>query len=958
MMLRSTKVGYSCFLILYFPLGLLAVPNATQNIPLSSGWNLVSIQVGQSYAVADVRQNLSNRLVSVWGYDAATRSWQSYQPGKADFPNDLAALVPGRGYWIQVSQSCTLNLTGAVWSGTTTLLPGWNLVGFPGLALGENEQLDLASIFRDQLSRLPQMWTWEGGTAQRFVGKDDVARPPITDLSSIQPGKGYWVYSLDTIQLTPIPAIALPADTDVSPLAEEVPYTGGDPLYVGQLVRYAGTEDAASDLNHNGILDSPYTQDTLIFPEGVSQQGITIANTGAGLMNWSVDDEVSWLSFDAVEGVTASELDSIRLTVNRAGLLPGSYTNAFFLYAGSVQKIITVILQVPTVAGDYRGYAAAQRVNGKDISLGKIDLNLSLFNDSDLASEDHFRAVINRDKALLFPNDVFMNGVFYQGLDFSLTTSFEMLAADRNAPPYTTFTHNTNDTVGYGAHTIIPDRDFNRDGKLDNQSIFPFAIRREVTLLGSRTTADHLEGTYIEAISGALPGSQRIYIEGTFTLDRETLTPTRKSIYSGKTNTVVSIGGSARSSYTNSLTVSSGVRIQGTVVTLNIDFPRPDELDIVLYSPGRLNSYHFGTNVQGSVTFNLTNFNGAIGQGKWELVINWNPLSGERGFFNGWELRLEGLAFFSVAGSVVTTNGQPVPGASVLLSGSNILPRSDTATSGAFTFTDLTENDYYLSISKLGYYSTNRAFSINASNVSLAPIVLTPVTAPAPVVQATPFLGQAPLYVSFTPLIPPATLAALGTNITVSWDFGDGTVATATEAVALAHIYAAPNSYRATLTLSGSLGTTNLVTDYITALAAQANPDQVIGAADFITGGGFIGSLASPMNTVNVLEPTPVTVGTNAGYAFYQESKRDSASFDINRDPMSLTNYFAEDTQFFVQTGTPYFNIGGLVPAPMAQRFRMICTLGGYVFTPETVPWKDNSARVGGFKLQVGRIED
>ena len=47
--------------------------------------------------------------------------------------------------------------------------------------------------------------------------------------------------------------------------------------------------------------------------------------------------------------------------------------------------------------------------------------------------------MIDREKALLFPVGVFMNGIFYQGLNFSLTTSFPMDPADHNAPPYTSF---------------------------------------------------------------------------------------------------------------------------------------------------------------------------------------------------------------------------------------------------------------------------------------------------------------------------------------------------------------------------------------------------------------------------------------------------------------------------------------------------------------------------------------
>ncbi len=245
-----------------------AQPVGSQDIPMSTGWNLVSVQVGTNHPLAAIQSLLSNALVAVWAYDASSRQWRSYQPSQAGYPNDLQSIEPGRGYWLKLSQSRTLTLAGQVWSGTVQLQPGWNLVGLPGLALGDSETLDFASIFRESLPRIPQAWTWEGGTSQRFVGFDTIARPAITDLASVRPGRGYWLHSLDALALTPNPVIALAQDSDISPLQTEEPFDPGDPRflcpdpapYSNQLVRFAGAEDSGEDLNHNGILDSPYSK--------------------------------------------------------------------------------------------------------------------------------------------------------------------------------------------------------------------------------------------------------------------------------------------------------------------------------------------------------------------------------------------------------------------------------------------------------------------------------------------------------------------------------------------------------------------------------------------------------------------------------------------------------------------------------------------------------------------------
>jgi hypothetical protein len=66
---------------------------------------------------------ISSVLVRVWGYFGG--QWQLYDPADPA-GSDLATLTPGRGYWINVSQSTTL-VYGAY---SYALSSGWNLVGW------------------------------------------------------------------------------------------------------------------------------------------------------------------------------------------------------------------------------------------------------------------------------------------------------------------------------------------------------------------------------------------------------------------------------------------------------------------------------------------------------------------------------------------------------------------------------------------------------------------------------------------------------------------------------------------------------------------------------------------------------------------------------------------------------------------------------------------------------------
>jgi hypothetical protein len=282
-----------------------------------------------------------------------------------------------------------------------------------------------------------------------------------------------------------------------------------------------------------------------------------------------------------------AERDTVTLYADTTGLLPGIQTGTITLYVGTLVKTITVKLDVPTSSGDWKGYATTQRVNGKTIPIGSVDMGLNLFMLSDSTSESRFRAVLNKDTSLLFPQDVFMNGVFYSGNQFSLTTNFEMPTGDRNAPPFDTFPAKR--ATGAAVPSMLPRADYDADGngKLNVENPFPFPVRREITLLGRRLGPNRMEGNYVESITGVLPSTQPIFVEGTFFLDRQTLEPTKRSIFNQTTtNNPILIGSTSGQLYRETtINVSSAVSIQSITLALNLTFPDPTKLTITLYGP-------------------------------------------------------------------------------------------------------------------------------------------------------------------------------------------------------------------------------------------------------------------------------------------------------------------------------------------------------------------------------------
>lgn len=836
---------------------------AVQRVPLEAGWNLVSWQVGGETTVEGWASGLENPdvLRSVWGYDAAAGQWRTWQGGIPGWEGDLATVGPGRGWWVQVDEAVVWEGEGEPWEGAVSLVPGWNLAGFPGL-----EGTGLESLFGGAFDAVRQVWTFDAAGTKAFAGYDATALPKRRDVESVEPGRGYWVFAEEGIELAPEPEVMLVPDVDAAPLQDAVPYSGSDAAYAGRRVKWAGEEDTAGDLNGNGIVDDAWTQDTVHFPAGVDLSPVTIGNAGGGAMNWSVEENVPWLSVEGPDsGVVASAKAYTYLKADRSGLEPGTHVSSnVVVRAGGVEKRLTVKLDVATAAGDFKGYATAATVDGKDISLGKVDLGLSFFMESERTDETRFRAVVDRETSLLFPKNVFMDGVFYNGNDFSLVTTFTLPAADRNAPPYDTF----GDTAGdYG------DKDRNGDGVLDVSNPFPENIRRGVALLGRRVDENTLEGSYSETLQGLLPEGRKILIEGTFTLARQTFSPTLRSIYNDRNDEEVIIGTSRPTQIERTVEMEDAVRVQSALVQLNVDFPNPAALTVTLESPsGTVATLHDKAAALAS-SWNLTAFDGENGKGTWTLRIAWDASSGERGRFYFWSLDLGGIVTYAVSGRAVElSTGKPIAGLAWVLTGTTLIHQGVTGEDGTFRINGLTENAYRIVFpdQQWTYVSTNdaRAFLLERRGLEL----------------------------------------------------GDFEFAKASG--------------------SGSGVTTNGL------VPNAAGGGYCLLDCAFVGAGAGLGE----------------TSGMTEGTWKLLEWHRDCAAFDIDRYPPGAETFNprAEDTDFFVQTNTPYYAVdkepwdryydAWETDALRPDRFRMECTMGGFVFG-------EDAARAQGFYLQSGRRE-
>ncbi len=94
------------------PIGFIAdlARTTTVDVDLAFRWNLVTwlgedgIAPGEALAGANGGTNITNQVTAIYGWDAASQTWQAYFPEGAGVPgaNNLTALRAGQAYWIAI----------------------------------------------------------------------------------------------------------------------------------------------------------------------------------------------------------------------------------------------------------------------------------------------------------------------------------------------------------------------------------------------------------------------------------------------------------------------------------------------------------------------------------------------------------------------------------------------------------------------------------------------------------------------------------------------------------------------------------------------------------------------------------------------------------------------------------------------------------------------------------------
>jgi hypothetical protein len=167
--------------------GVYVTVGIAQIIPLVAGWNYVSLSMDPfNTDVASLLSSIGTNARAIWAYDAVSSKWLRYDLDGPDFLNDLETVEAGIGYQILMTDSGTLKVAGTLPDTTILLHDGWNFVG-----CNSQISIDVEDALSSIIANHPSVWTINPANGE-WLGYDP--ENPPNDLSTIDPGKAYWVH--------------------------------------------------------------------------------------------------------------------------------------------------------------------------------------------------------------------------------------------------------------------------------------------------------------------------------------------------------------------------------------------------------------------------------------------------------------------------------------------------------------------------------------------------------------------------------------------------------------------------------------------------------------------------------------------------------------------------------------------------------------------------------------------
>jgi hypothetical protein len=252
-------------------------------LSLNSGWNLVG--TNSILTLNEIKSNLGSDNVLV--IQGPTKGYKKEYLG-TDFEvfNTFSSFDKGKGYWVKLQSSATLNYTPAVITGNETqaLSIGWNLIA--------PLYLDTLSSYKNKAGD-ENLLVIQGptkGYKKEYVGTDFEV---FNTFTSYEAGKGYWV--------------------KINSLVQDL-YTKN---FVGNDLDLSTIDSEVDDLLNKSILlmsnsASSYKTELMTFDSSGNYKIVTVPNFSASTLNGS-DSDINSTVTTAISSVTTGTCGNYNL---------------------------------------------------------------------------------------------------------------------------------------------------------------------------------------------------------------------------------------------------------------------------------------------------------------------------------------------------------------------------------------------------------------------------------------------------------------------------------------------------------------------------------------------------------------------------------------------------------------------------------------------------------------------
>lgn len=164
-------------------LNLTAKTEVTIDIPLETGWNLISIPLeSQDTSVANVLSSIEGDYSRVMAYD---NGYLTYDPTVQPEFNTLNNITHKMGFWIKMDIPGILSVNGTSPDDITiSLNTGWNLISY----LNSNNQT-VSDALTSIAGNYSRVMAYENG----YLTYDPAIDPAFNTLTIMEQNGGYWI---------------------------------------------------------------------------------------------------------------------------------------------------------------------------------------------------------------------------------------------------------------------------------------------------------------------------------------------------------------------------------------------------------------------------------------------------------------------------------------------------------------------------------------------------------------------------------------------------------------------------------------------------------------------------------------------------------------------------------------------------------------------------------------------